>query len=67
MTGTWTHRRYLKAPRSRIEYRFGSAVDITADGSTLVIAAPGERSTATGIGGDKGAKAGTEVGAVYMY
>lgn len=67
VAGTWTYRRYLKAPKSRSDYQFGSAMDIAADGTTLVIAAPGEQSTATGIGGDKPGKAGTEVGAVYMY
>ncbi|MCY1070632.1 hypothetical protein OV090_38175 [Nannocystis sp. RBIL2] len=40
---------------------------ITADGRDLVIAAPGEASTATGIGGNQRGKPGTEVGAVYMY
>ncbi|WP_434418219.1 FG-GAP repeat protein [Nannocystis pusilla] len=67
VAGSWTYRRYLKAPKSRNDYQFGSVVDLTADGTTLVIAAPGETSTATGIGGDKRGKAGTEIGAVYMY
>lgn len=67
VAGTWTHRRYLKAPNSRSDHQFGSAVDIAADGGTLVIAAPDESSTATGIGGDPRGKAGTQVGAVYMY
>ena len=67
VAGTWTHRRYLKAPNSHSDYQFGSAVDIAADGGTLVIATPYEPSTSTGIGGDQRGKAGKDVGAVYMY
>ena len=67
VTGTWTHRSYLKAPNSNSDYRFGGQVGLTVDGGTLVIGASGDRSTATGIGGNQNNMAGSDVGAVYMY
>ncbi|WP_224190196.1 FG-GAP repeat protein [Nannocystis pusilla] len=67
VAGTWTHRSYLKAPNSGSHESFGADVALTADGGTLAIAAPLERSLATGIGGHQYPKQGTQVGAVYMY
>ncbi|WAS96447.1 hypothetical protein [Nannocystis punicea] len=67
VAGTWTHRRYLKAPNSRTDLQFGEDVALSADASTLVIGAPQDQSTASGIGGDQNDGAGSEVGAVYMY
>ncbi|WAS96446.1 FG-GAP repeat protein [Nannocystis punicea] len=65
--GTWTHRHYFKAPNSRSDSYFGSPIGLTADGTTLVIAAPTETSTATGVDGNQLDMAGSRVGAVYMY
>jgi hypothetical protein len=67
VAGTWMHRSYLKAPNSGSGELFGTEVSLTADGATLVIAAPHEGSLATGIGGNQHPKNGTLVGAVYMY
>ncbi|MDC0668618.1 FG-GAP repeat protein [Nannocystis radixulma] len=67
VAGTWTHRNYLKAPNSGSGEWFGSEVALTADGGTVVIAAPNERSLSTGIGGNQYPKKGEDVGAVYMY
>ncbi|WP_434418221.1 FG-GAP repeat protein [Nannocystis pusilla] len=67
VAGTWTHRRYLKALNSHDGCNFGSEVGLTADGQTLVVGAPGEKSAATGIGGDPHLLTGSQVGAVYMY
>jgi hypothetical protein len=67
VAGTWTHRRYLKAPNSRSGYQFGADVALAADAGTLLIGAPEERSTASGIGSDQNDMAGSEVGAVYVY
>ncbi|PCC73539.1 FG-GAP repeat-containing protein [Nannocystis exedens] len=67
VNGAWMHRHYLKAPNSHTDCQFGAALGLTADGSTLVIAAPHETSTATGIGGNPHDMAGTGIGAVYIY
>ncbi|MFZ6181299.1 integrin [Nannocystis pusilla] len=67
VSGSWTHRRYLKAPNSCNDCTFGVNVGLTADGETLVVGASGEKSSATGMGGDQHALTGTQVGAVYMY
>ncbi|WP_170136181.1 FG-GAP repeat protein [Nannocystis exedens] len=67
VAGHWTHRSYLKAPNSRSGHEFGSVVGLTADGGTLVVAAPLETSTAKGVGGNQRDAAGEQVGSVYMY
>ncbi|MCY1070633.1 FG-GAP repeat protein [Nannocystis sp. RBIL2] len=67
VAGTWTHRRYLKAPNSHNDCQFGAEVGLTADGTTLVIGTAIEQSSATGIGGDQHALTGAQIGAVYMY
>ena len=72
--GAWAQRDYLKASNSDAEDRFGHAVALSADGTFLAVAAPGEDSAATGINGDRtdnsasgtgGAQSGA--GAVYVF
>jgi hypothetical protein len=46
---------------------FVSAVDISADGHTLVVGSSGERSAATGIDGDQADDSMTSAGAAYVY
>lgn len=49
---TWQLEAYIKAPTSRPEAQFGGAVALSADGTTLAVGAPQERSAVTGVNGD---------------
>lgn len=44
-----------------------TSVELSADGQTLVIGSPGERSAATGIDGDQADNSATSAGAAYVY
>lgn len=67
--GTWSQQAYVKASNTGAGDRFGSAVALSADGSTLAVGAPLEGSAATGThvatpGDGVGA---VNSGAVYVY
>ncbi|HVE52954.1 MAG TPA: integrin, partial [Ramlibacter sp.] len=47
--GTWAQQAYVKASNPENSDLFGLAVAISADGSTLAVAAPGEDSDITGV------------------
>lgn len=49
---SWQLQAYIKPPASRPEAQFGGAVALSADGATLAVGAPQERSAATGIDGN---------------
>ncbi len=63
---TWTQRAYVKASNTGTGDLYGSSVALSADGLTLAIGAPGERSAAAGIGGDQGDDSTPYAGAVYV-
>lgn len=48
----WNQEAYLKPSSSFINTLFGQSVDLSGDGNTLAIGAPGDASKATGINGD---------------
>ena len=50
--GTWSQQAYLKASNTDAGDHFADSVSISGD--TLVVGAPGEDSSATGVGGDQG-------------
>ena len=58
---------YLKASNTGASDRFGYAVALSADGSTLAVGAYGEDSNAMGAGGDQANDSATDAGAVYVY
>jgi hypothetical protein len=58
---------YVKASNTSDFDAFGTSVAMSADGSTLAVGAPGERSRATGIAGDQTDLALVGAGAVYVY
>jgi cysteine-rich repeat protein len=58
---------YIKSPNSDAFDQFGFAIALSADGSTLAIAAIGEDSGATGTGGDPNDDSVPDSGAVYLY
>jgi len=63
----WAQRAYVKAPDNRERVHFGQSVALSADGSTLLVGAPGEDSGATGLGGDRDSVAAPGSGAVYLF
>ena len=65
--GTWTQQSYIKASNPGVDDRFGIALGLSSDGETLVIGAPRENSSATGLGGDQASNATEGAGAVYLY
>lgn len=58
---------YFKASNTGADDRFGHAVAISGDGSTLAIGAPDEDSSATGVGGDQTDDTSKDAGAVYVF
>ncbi len=58
---------YLKASNTDTEDRFGSSVALSADGTTLAIAAELEDSNDRGVGGDQSNNDAVNSGAVYIF
>jgi HJR/Mrr/RecB family endonuclease len=64
---TWQPSAYVKASNTDAGDQFGTAVALSADGTTLAVGAPQEDSAANVIGGDETNNATTEAGAVYVF
>ena len=64
--GTWSQRAYVKASNTGAADFFGASVALSSDGNTLVVGAPQEDSSTTGIDGAPDELA-TNAGAVYVY
>jgi cysteine-rich repeat protein len=60
-------RAYVKASNTGGSDNVGYSVALSADGSTLAVGAPSERSAATGIGGDQTDNSVLQAGAVYVF
>jgi hypothetical protein len=58
---------YIKASNSDGADEFGKSSAISDDGNTIVVSATGERSNATGVGGDETNNAAGGAGAVYVF
>lgn len=63
----WAQQVYLKAPNTGSEDRFGQAISLSADATTLAIGALQEESQAFGINGDQTDDTAANAGAVYLY
>jgi trimeric autotransporter adhesin len=63
----WAQQVYLKASNPGAVDFFGSAIDLSNDGSTLAVAASDEDSSATGVNGDQTDNSAPSAGAVYIY
>ena len=63
----WEHWRYVKAPNTDPDDLFGEGVATDDTGSVVAVGAAGEKSRATGIGGDQTDNGLANVGAVYLY
>jgi hypothetical protein len=66
-SGSWSQEAYVKASNTEAYDEFGTAVALSADGSTLSVGARGERSAAVGLGGDSSNNAADLAGAVYVF
>lgn len=63
----WHQQAYFKASNTDASDGFGWAVSLSADGNTLVVGAPGEASSATGINGNEFDNSVPGAGAVYVF
>ena len=62
---TWTQQSYLKASNTGVNDAFGTSLTITGD--TIVVGAPFEGSTATGINGSENDDCAPNAGAAYVF
>ena len=65
INGVWTQHAYLKASNTEANDRFGHKVAVS--GNTVVVSAPDESSSATGINGDQSNNSASQAGAVYVF
>ncbi|MGH8252150.1 MAG: FG-GAP repeat protein [Steroidobacteraceae bacterium] len=65
--GSWSQQAYVKAPNTDSADSFGWAVALSDDGNTLLVAAPGEDSSATGVNGNQANNSVGNAGAAYVY
>jgi hypothetical protein len=63
----WVQQAYVKASNAGQSDLFGMSVAVSADGSTVAVSAPWERSAATGINGDQNDDSVPQAGAVYVF
>ncbi|MDP1917312.1 MAG: hypothetical protein Q8L14_13815 [Myxococcales bacterium] len=64
---TWEQTAYLKASNTGAADAFGAALSLSADGTVLVVGAPGEASDAVGPGGNQFNDRAPARGAVYVF
>jgi hypothetical protein len=64
---SWTQEAYVKPSNTGIEDFFGTRLALSADGTTLVVGAHGEDSSAVGIDGDQADDSAEDAGAVYVF
>ncbi len=64
---SWSQQAYIKASNPNSTDRFGEVVSLDDDGNTLVIGAPFEDSTATGINGNETSNGALGAGAAYVF
>ena len=64
---SWRQEAYVKASNTDAYDAFGASLALSADGATLAVGAPQERSAATGVGGDQSDDSMLYPGAVYVF
>lgn len=67
ISGVVTQEAYVKASNTEFRDFFGSSIALSADGNTLVVGAPGEDSSATGMNGNQADNSASDAGAVYVF
>jgi len=65
--GTWAQQAYVKASNAGNGDHFGNVVALSADGSTMAVAAFWESSGATGVNGNQDDNSIPQAGAVYVF
>lgn len=65
--GVWQEQAYVKASNTGAGDKFGWAVSLSADGSTLAVGASNEGSATTGINGDQSDNSIIGPGAAYVF
>ncbi len=65
--GDWVQTAYLKSSNTNAGDSYGSSLEFTQDGKTLVVGSIGEDSAATGINGNQSDNSAEASGAVYVY
>jgi hypothetical protein len=65
--GVWTERTVLKASNAEFDDRFGDALTLSGDGTTLAVGAPNEDSAASEVDGDESDNSADDAGAVYVF
>jgi len=63
----WVQQAYVKASNAGQSDLFGMTVALSADGNTMAVSAPWERSAATGINGDQNDDSMPQAGAAYVF
>ena len=63
----WNQQAYIKASNTQSGDRFGSAVSLSANGNTLLVGAPYEDSSGTGIDGPQSEDSAGDSGAAYVF
>jgi hypothetical protein len=63
----WTEQAYIKASNPGSDDQFGFGVALSGDGNTLVVSAPYEDSSATGVNGNQEDNSVENSGAVYVF
>lgn len=64
---SWAEQAYIKASNAEEFDYFGSSLQLSADGNTLVVGASGEESKATGLDGNQSDNSIGLAGAVYIF
>ncbi|MEF1202996.1 hypothetical protein QTO12_20790 [Vibrio owensii] len=64
---SWQSQAYIKASNSNLVDSFGFSLSLDSDGTTLLVGAPGESSSAQSINGDETDNTGSLSGAAYVF
>jgi len=65
--GQWQKQQRLLVSSGDIGDAFGASLELSADGNTLVVGAPGDDSTATGVNGNQADNSTDSSGAAYVF
>ena len=63
----WVQQAYVKASNAGQSDLFGMTVALSADGNTMAVSAPWERSAATGVNGNQSDDSMPQAGAAYVF
>jgi len=64
---TWSQEAYIKASNTTEQANFGGTLTLSGSGTTLVVTAQGDSSSAKGINGDQSDTSMTGAGAAYVF